>query len=237
MNRPSPVVRWTIGPVSDSGFQSLGLSITSFLHFYPHVEPIVCFNCQPDKISWLPDHILRYDQSRHQDDEIKPIGVAWKLYPPRLAPERHELFIDNDVVFLEPIPEIDQFFNGDITLLLQGLSRNYGRYEKHVPPGYCINSGIFGCPPGFNLNKYVKFFGGIAWEENVANRSKTFDEQGIVALALLQYKKFAIIPDTSVTNCEMKLINGKGLHFVGVNRNKFHEPFRLFRSRLSKIHL
>jgi hypothetical protein len=234
-------VRWTIGPVTKSGFQSLALSIASFQHFYPDTDALVCFNCDKELLHWLPSNVDKYDQHTHQNDPLPPMGVAWKLYPPRIAPDRHELFIDNDIVFLNHIPEIDYFFNNDVTLLLEGLSRNYGRYERHVPPAYSINSGIFGCPPGFNLNKYVKFFGGSEWQQNAHGEhaaSKTFDEQGLVALALLEYRKFVIIPNTSVTDCSRQLIKGQGLHFIGVNRNEYHRPFRLFRNQLSiKVYL
>lgn len=237
----TPLVRWTIGSVTKAGFQSLALSITSFRHFYPDIDALVCFNCDEEQLYWLPSDVEKYDQHTHQNDSLPPMGVAWKLYPPRITPDRHELFIDNDIVFLERVPEIDQFLEQDVTLLLEGLSRNYGRYEKHVPRPYCINSGIFGCPPGFHLDKYVKFFGGSEWQQNAFGEyaaSKTFDEQGLVALALLDYKKFVIIPNTSVTNCERRLTKGKGLHFVGVNRNEFHRPFRLFLNQLlSKVYL
>jgi hypothetical protein len=123
---------------------------------------------------------------------------------------------------------------------LEGASRNYGRFERHVPPGYSINSGVYGMPPNFNFQKYVNFYSGTSWEINAFGphaASKTFDEQGLVAIALLSYRKFAIIKGTSVTNCERRLIQGKGLHFVGVNRNEFHEPFRLFKSEIRKMHL
>lgn len=235
-----PLVRWTVGPVTNAGFQSLALSITSFLHFYPDVEPVVCFNCEPKQLDWLPSFIEKYDQRIHHHDTLPPLGVAWKLYPPRLARDRHELFIDNDIVFLERVPEIEQFFTIGATLLLEGLSRNYGRFERHVPQPYCINSGIFGCPPGFNLDKYVRFFGGSEWQENAFGAhaaSKTFDEQGLVALALLEFGKFVIIPNDSVINCERHLIKGRGMHFVGVNRNEHHRPFRLFRNQLKKVYL
>lgn len=209
----------------------MAVSIASFLHFYPDVEVVVCFNCEENQLTWLPSFVKKYDQHHHCQDALPPMGVAWKLYPPRLDRDRHELFIDNDIVFLERIPEIDRFFDNDTTLLLEGLSRNYGRFDQHVPK-HCINSGIFGCPPGFNLDKYVKFFGGIKWQENAFGdhaASKTFDEQGLVALALLDYPKYVIIPKDTVTNCEWRLEKSSGVHFIGLNRRPHHRPWLEFR--------
>lgn len=231
-----PLVRWTIGPTTREGFECLYLSIRSFLRFYD-VEPVLCFNCDP---SCLPDFaIKKHDQRAHQADSVIPKGVAWKLYPPRLAPERHELFIDNDIVFCEPIPEITHFFNSDSTLLLEGNSRTYGRFERYVPPGFQINSGIFGLPPGFNLTKYMRFYGVTTWEENATGRhapSKTFDEQGLVATALLDYPRHLIIPETSITSCELQLSLAKGMHFIGLNRRR-HQPYLDFKYAHTKTFL
>lgn len=234
------VVRWTIGNTSQAGLECLSLSINSFLHHYD-AEPIVCHNCDKDRLDrYVPKFVKLHDQSKYLQSKCPPIGVAWKLYPPRVAPDEHEICIDNDIVFLERIPEIDAFLGSDCTLLLEGSSRNYGRFDKHVPPGYCINSGVYGMPPKFNFQKYVNFYSGTQWEINAFGPhadSKTFDEQGLVAIALLSYRKFAIIKEASVTNCETHLILGKGLHFVGVNRNQFHRPFRLFKSKIRKMYL
>lgn len=121
--------------------------MTSFLEFYD-VDVVICHNCDQNK---LPKFVFQHqlvDQTEiAKDSKIPPAGVAWKLYPPRTDRSRHEISIDNDVVFTERIPEIDRFLDGDCTLLLEGDSRTYGRFERYVPAGYEINSGIFGMPP------------------------------------------------------------------------------------------
>jgi hypothetical protein len=231
------VARWTIGSTTNAGFECLQRSIESFTQFYD-VKVVICHNCPREMLPTLSANFV--DQKKYLNSEIKPKGVAWKLYPPRIAPDTHEIQIDNDIVFEEQIEEIDQFFAGDCTLLLQASSRNYGRFDNHVPPGHCINSGIFGMPPGFNFEKYINFHVHTEWEENATGKhaaSKTFDEQGLVAFALLNYHRYIIIPETTVTNCENNLIHGKGLHFIGLNRDEFHEPYRVFKSKLQKIYL
>lgn len=234
-----PLARWTIGPVSRGGFQCLEHSIRTFTRLYD-VDVIVCHNCDPQQLPASVQRHKLYDQRPYLSSTRKPVGVAWKLYPARLAPERHEIVIDNDIVFEQHIPEIDRFFQGHETLLLEGASRTYGRFEKHVPANYRINSGIYGMPPGFNLQKWIDFLAGPAWEKNAFgehDKSETFDEQGIVACALLNHRGFHIIPDTSITNCEHHLIEGKGYHFISLNRQKIHHPFRLYQCRNWKVFL
>jgi hypothetical protein len=236
-----PLVRWTIGPSTAAGYQCLGLSIESFLRFYD-ADVVICHNCPAETISTLcfRDFSLIDQAEIAKVSKIQPAGVAWKLYPPRIDKTRHEISIDNDIIFTERIPEIDLFLDGDCTLLLEGDSRTYGRFERHVPSGYEINSGIFGMPPEFDLHKYVDFYCQSDWELNALGEhkaSKTFDEQGLVATALLNYSSYAIIPSTSVTNCERELILAKGMHFIGLNRRTFHRPFALYRSLNTKLYL
>lgn len=235
------VARWTMGPVSDAGFECLATSIRSFSQLYD-TKLVICHNCKAEKLTSIVKEfaVELIDQTPYLSSTIKPKGVAWKLYPPRIAPDAHEIHIDNDIVFENKIEEIDHFFDNDCTLLLEAASRNYGRFDRHVPPGYCINSGIFGMPPGFNFDKYINFYVHTEWEENATGKhasSKTFDEQGLVAFALLNYRKSVIIPDTSVTNCENNLISGRGLHFIGLNRDEFHLPYRLYKSQKARMFL
>lgn len=234
-----PLARWTIGNTTSDGFESLVLSIQSFTKLYD-VDIIICHNCSKEK---LPSECFQYDlfdQNKKWDDMPDPCGVAWKLYPTRFDPTRHEIQIDNDIIFTDSVSQINDFFNSDSTLLLEDVNRTYGRFEKHVPPKFQINSGIFGLPPKFDLNKFIKFYVGDRWEQNALNsnaKSFTFDEQGLVALALLSYKKYIIIPNTVITDCGTTLRIAKAMHFMGLNRTGFHRPYRLFRSYSRKMNM
>lgn len=233
-----PIVRWTIGESTNDGLECLKLSICSFLKFYS-ADVFICHNCKKEHLTEFNEFNL-IDQSNFLDIGPEPKGVSWKLYPPRLSQSRYEIVIDNDIVFNEKIDKIDEFLSSDSTLLLEGDSRTYGRFQKHVPLGFQINSGIYGMPPNFDLSQYVKFYAGDAWEKNALyehDKSETFDEQGLVALALLNYPKFHIISSKEVTNCENQLILGKGNHFIGLNRRKFHSPYRLYKSLNRKLYL
>lgn len=233
------IARWTIGHTTEDGYECLQLSVESVTSLYD-VQVVICHNCPANK---LPSSLKQYpliDQHQYADSGPAPKGVAWKLYPPRLASDYHELVIDNDIILKESIPQIEQFLNGNLTLLLEGDSRTYGRFEKHVPPGFQINSGIYGMPPGFDLNRFVQFYAGQAWEKNALyenDKSETFDEQGLVAVALLSHPQFVIIPAKSVTNCEHNLVDGLGHHFIGLNRRRFHAPYRLYKTSKYKLFL
>lgn len=231
-----PLVRWTIGDVRPAGYECLAWSIEKFTQLY-NVDVKICHNCDVEKLSNFPSEWL-FDQ--RQEWIVKPEGVAWKLYPPRLSTNRHELLIDNDIIIEEKIKEIDDFFDSDCTLLLEDVTRNYGKFENHVPPNYQINSGIYGMPPNFNLAKYIDFYVGTEWEINAKGEyaeSRTFDEQGLVAISLLNYKNFVIIPNTSVIICEREYKKGSGMHFIGLNRKKHHRPFQIFKTHRNKFYL
>jgi hypothetical protein len=234
-----PLARWTIGNTNKSGYESLILSIQSFKKYYD-IDVVVCHNCPASN---LPINIQKFtliDQSKHLSVGPEPKGVAWKLYPPRLDLQRHEISVDNDLIINQPIEEIETFFKSDSTLLLGDNSRTYGRFEKHVPQGFMINSGLYGMPPKFDLESYVKFYAGNAWQKNALNRhdkNETFDEQGLIALALLNHSRYLIIDGKTITNCEHRLIPGKGHHFIGLNRNKYHAAFCQYRSMTQKLFL
>lgn len=236
-----PLVRWTIGPVQKAGFDCLLRSIRAFTSLY-EVDVVICHNCEPESLepvlAQIPGAVL-YDQRKHLSDPIKPLGVAWKLYPLRIDPSRHELSIDNDIIINERIPQINEFFESDSTLLLEETSRTYGRFEKHVPKGFCINSGVYGMPPKFSLNRYFNFYVRGEWELNAVGEhkaSKTFDEQGLIALALLSHETYNIIPKSVITNCEWILSEGAGHHFIGLNRRAYHEPYQLYKSKTMRLY-
>lgn len=228
-----PIARWTIGPVRPAGFDCLHRSIEAFRSLYD-ADLYVCYNrLKPDQLASLEvAGVCLVDQEAATKQS--PIGVAWKLYPGRLDLARHELFIDNDLIIEQRIEAIDRFFEEDMTVLLEGETRNYGRYEKHVPPGYCINSGVFGVPPGFDIDAILNAVG-HRWEHNCPNSSATWCEQGFVAAMLLGYKRHAIISKEEITNCELNYLPAKGMHFVSLNRSKFHPIYALYKSTKIKM--
>ncbi len=233
-----PVARWTIGATSSDGYDCLIRSIESFLQFYDF-EVVITHNCDAKNLPTISPQITLLDQREIEVKGPAPVGVAWKLHPSRLCPERHELCIDNDIVLNERLVEIDQFLEQDAVLMLETIGRTYGRFDKHIHPAVHVNSGIYGMPPGFDLQKFIDFYGGENWEKNAFgdhDLNETFDEQGLVAFALSSYGKSVTIPASSVTNCEHFLVEGKGHHFIGLNRRQYHSAYRLFKSRSRKLY-
>lgn len=234
-----PLAKWTIGNTTKDGYDCLLLSINSFLKFYD-VKVAICYNCNEKQLPKELKNFNLINQKEYLKIGPKPMGVAWKLYPPRLDLNNHEISIDNDIVFNARIKEIDTFFSSSSTLLLEDKGRTYGRFESHVPPNFNINSGIYGMPPNFNLESFILFYAGEEWQKNALyehDKNETFDEQGLIALALLSNKDYIIIPNKTITDCQYSVIEGLGHHFIGLNRKKYHGPFRLYKSMQKKLYL
>lgn len=232
-----PIFKWTIGDTNKNGYECLIMSIFSFKKFFD-IEIFICHNCSKNKIPKELHQFNLLDQSKYRNFLPKPKGVAWKLYPPRIDESNYEVSIDNDIIIINKIKQIDLFLKSNCTLMLEDISRAYGRFEKHIPTEFKINSGIYGMPPNFDLKKFIKFYSGEEWQKNALNQydsSETFDEQGIIALALLSQNKYIIIPNDSITNCENDFVEGDGFHFIGLNRKNFHRSFELFKSLNKKL--
>jgi len=226
------IFRFTIGNLNRLATRCLIQSIKQIKKLYD-AEIYVCYNGMPPfHLNYLPIRII--DQTDFVNQLPTPIGVSWKLYPPRLTIDQHEIFIDNDLILNEKIPEIDHFLElNDHCLLLEEDTRTYGRFIKHVPANIYVNSGLFGVPPKFDFEKYVKYYiTGKDWEKNAFGEyeeSGTFDEQGLVAL-ILGSQKHILVSKNTINNCERLYSPAKGNHFIGLNRKNF-EPFKSFSLR------
>lgn len=230
-----PLFRWTIGPVKKNGFLSLEISVQKLQEIYSGNFVICHNNLNLPNLTRLEKFANRVGCILYQQksDDLKiesPRGVSWKLYPARLNFEGHEIFIDNDLIIEESIPQIDQFLQKkDYTIMLEDIEVAYGRYKNYIKDGLKLNSGLFGIPPLFDLESKIKMFCN-RWEQNATgpySSSFTFDEQGLVAF-LLSAQKLIIIPESTICNCEHAFREGKGFHFVGLNRKWFHESFAVY---------
>ena len=218
-----PLIRFTLGPVKSWGLRILRKSLNNLKELYKECDFIVCYNqIDRNKLSFL-EGVELYDQNDFKKSDNKPKLEAWKLYPPRLRLNAHELVIDNDLLIQGRVPEIDRFLKEHNTLLLQGtgIKRYYGKYDPLIPEGYVINSGIYGMPPDFDFASLVKQFQFGEWMQDRENG--LFDDQGIIAASLLN-KDTIIIPKTSIFNCpkitKTTIPIVKGYHFIGANRGE-----------------
>lgn len=219
-----PVIRWTIGLVSDFGFSSLKKSIESFRSIYKNeFDYFLCYNSLDKRhFDMISDLEVQMVEQKPCADMFDPLGVAWKLYPPRLRLCSHELFIDNDLIILRRIKEIDDFLSsGNLFLYSESrLDRPYGEYESEVASELKMNSGFFGIPPEFDFEKEIK----KKMAESLHDKwVQNFDEQGLVASIFSSQKRLKKISLNDIFICgpglkKSEFLFGRnGYHFVKLN--------------------
>jgi len=226
------LIRITVGPVSEQGMDVLRWSVQNFKALYPECDVCVCFNqIGSGSLSKLNVPLVKQEDYIHSlpYPPLDDYQVAWKIYPPRLRPDEHEVIVDNDILVFKRIKELDDFLKSDSVLLYQGLNEGRcGQYQDLVPSGIRINSGIFGMPPGFDPE----------FESIIRPWNNYYDEQGLVAAALLRHPRYQILPLTKVPIVQVGwsikdfLRNEQicGIHFAGVNI-QYHPKFDWFQKQ------
>jgi len=128
-----PLFRWTIGGrLCNDSIEILNQSIYLISKCYPEADAIVCYNgIEKSQLQKIKAEL--YEQHHVPEMEYPPKKEMWKMYPPRLRPEGHEIVLDNDVLIFSRIKEIDLFLSGNYTLMLRGRARAYGKYDHKVP--------------------------------------------------------------------------------------------------------
>lgn len=173
-----------MGHVHEAGWECLSESTRLLPKVYPEFDYVICYNnleykeVERLKSFGIPLHEQTADQIELPHESIA--GVAdhfWKLCPVRLRPEAHEVWVDNDIVIRERIPEVDSFLTQNTAMISQAWGREkYGRFDPIVPktePWTCC-AGFFGLPPHFPFKeKCLDLCDGEPLQG--------FDEQGMVA--------------------------------------------------------
>lgn len=215
-----PLARWTIGNVSLTGFEILNHSIKNFRKNYPEFDCLICYN----EISFekLPKK-NNYFLQTHDCCKIpvKPISTnAWKLFPPRLRINSYEIFIDNDLIIYDRIPEIDKFLESNRPICYGCYDSRplpYGIFSKEIKyfrkDNFILNSGFFGVFPHYDFENEIIYY----LNKLEVKSWGYFDEQGLVALCLLN-KNPIVIDHDYISNCWQEYKSGKyGCHFAGHN--------------------
>lgn len=215
-----PLFRFTLGDVSFDGMCILRTAIKKIKSLYPACDIVICYNSISEKIlKYYDDLDVSTIRATTSEVEYDPKNEMWKMYPPRIDIDTHEIVLDNDLIFFSRIKEIDEFFSGEHTLLLRGKARSYGNYDHLVPMDYAFNSGLYGMPPKFDLSKYIK----ETCKNDIERKwTKWCDDQGVIAHSLTKVK-FKIIENNVITNYfpedEYDLpYDIKGVHLIGSNR-------------------
>jgi len=183
------LIRWTVGGnISEAGWECFSESVRITPKIYPEFDYVICHNGMDAKMLKR----LRGFGIDLYDQKFEEIGVpfeftikttdnvsnhAWKLCPLRLRPESHEIWMDNDIILWDRIPEIDEFINDDKKpIVSQTWSRElYGQFDCDIPDGCSICAGFFGLPPSFPFKE--KIYDSIKLKMPLSG----FDEQGMIA--------------------------------------------------------
>lgn len=188
-------IRWTVGDVSQRGFQALRLSVLGARRvFGSRAVYVVCVNSVPidvvrarlgetsDLVEWKRSngHIPAF--LRNCLDSTLAQDVAWKFAPMRMFPDRF-------APFCGPEPR---------------------------------NTGIRGLPPHFDLETALQ---DVLRRAPGIRLTGEVDEQGLQIAALSRIAKPFIVTKDEVTICSpfpphVRRIGTCGAHFVGLNMRR-----------------
>lgn len=227
-------VRWTIGDVSDEGFEALRLSVWgAWRLFGREARYVVCVNSVP--VDWAAERTgalppgatwretTRRDiptfLTRHLDQRMAE-GVGWKFAPLRLFPDHFSLALDNDCILLD-LPEIMRHWlqsAGPNTCLIAADVRPcFGQFAD-IAGDQPRNSGIRGIPPGYDLGGALL----RTLHRHPVVLSSELDEQGLQIAAISADTPPMVVPTDDVSICSpfpphQPTIGRCGAHFVGLN--------------------
>lgn len=230
---PKLTVRWTIGAVSEYGFEALRLSIwgawrifgggTRYVVYVNTVSPEVARSrtgSLPIEVQWLSaDNGIPAFLRPHLDAGMAE-GVGWKLVPVRSDPERHTLALDNDCILWDLPAALGAWLeSGDPAscVLAADVVPSFGRFAPHCG-SVAMNSGIRGLPPGFDLESALREVLTLV----PVRLTSELDEQGLQVAALRRFGNVGVITLEEITICSpfpphLPGLGRCGAHFVGLN--------------------
>lgn len=229
-------LRWTIGDVSDLGWDALRLSILgAWQAFGPDTAYAVCVNSVPLEraralLDALPTEVTLISSTRERFppfltrflDAGMAEGVAWKFAPLRVFPDRWELALDNDCILWRRPAAIDAWLSGpdDGVVIAEDVRACFGRFAA-LSGDAPRNSGIRGLPPGFDLEEalvsVLEAGGGVLTSE--------LDEQGLQVAAVSRGRPPNVVTVDEVSICSptpphRSDLGSCGVHFVGLNARR-----------------
>lgn len=229
-------IRWTVGDISDDGFEALRLSTWGAWRVFGAraaysigVHDVAIAQAQaktgavPDAVRWqalertLPDCLVD-----RIGTELEARDVGWKFVPVRRFPERFEISLDNDCILWElPVAIASWIDEAHPTrcLVAEDVRLCSGRFLVDCPDPR--NACIRGLPPGFDLeaalaDELARVPGALGSE---------LDELGLQIAAVSRHEPPCVVPIADVTICSPfpphHLALGRcGAHFVGINNKQ-----------------
>ena len=234
-------IRWTMGDVSERGFEALRLSIWGARKIFgADAAYAVCVNTVPlqqarARTGALPAGVEWHDATQDLPGFLAGLfgrdmaeGVGWKLAPLRFFPDRYELSLDNDCILWELPPSLQAWLAaaGDDPppcLMAQDVRASYGQFADLCPPEP-RNAGIRGLAPHFDLEAALRAV--IAARRQQLGAPPAFtselDEQGLQVAALGLARAMHAVTLEEVTVCSpfhphLPELGRCGAHFVGLN--------------------
>lgn len=241
MNTAHIGVRWTIGNVSDRGWEALRLSIWGMYRLLgPAAGYAVSVNGLsrpdarqkagrlPDGVQWIEARDVPSFIRAHLDTGMAE-GVGWKFSPLHVFPDRYELSLDNDCILWELPEAIHRWIEGaDDTLCVfaEDVARCVGQFSDLCGPEP-RNAGIRGIPPGFDLEGNFR----ALLAEKARRDGKPLvltseqDEQGLQAAMVERFGSPRIVRVEEVSICSpfpphLPHLGRCGAHFVGTNARR-----------------
>jgi hypothetical protein len=236
MSMPSRglTVRWTIGDVSEAGFEALALSVRGARAcFGASARYVVCVNTVPldearrrladlapaVELRAIARESLPRWLARFLDAGLSQ-GTAWKLAPVRLNEGGHELALDNDCVLWRVPDAIARWLDDPdptASLIAEDARACHGAFASlcgEAPR----NSGIRGLGPA---TRYEAALRAVLARHGRPLRSE-LDEQGLQIAALLHAGRPHVVSIDEVSICSPVPPHRPGLgragaHFVGLN--------------------
>lgn len=267
-NKNKPLFRWIVGDVSFDGLRILHKSIQSVAKLYKNeFDFLVCSNASDvgckKRLQSMSDAlgVQIYEQSWadlpiSQSAVLKEFdinanigipqgrqGTFWKMCPPRMRLNSHEIVCDNDILIVDHIDKINEFLESDKVLLMKEDAFCVGKYFSLFEDKESYNSGLYGLPPYYDFAEDLR----ATWKDNGEYHSLLWrDEQGLITATLKKQShititeivhlfnegrcsdyKFETIDENKIKSRVMKSMTfskhnfslyDKGYHFLGVNR-------------------
>jgi hypothetical protein len=226
-------VRWTIGDVSERGFEALRLSIWgAWQLFGPEAAYAVCYNSIPldQARAWtgsLPEGVIWHDATdempslltAHFDPALAE-GAGWKFAPLRFFPDRYELSLDNNCILWAMPVAIQRWLTeteAQTCVVAEDVLACFGQFASLCGPEP-RNGGIRGLPPAFDFEMALCQ---ILAEHPVLLTSE-LDEQGLETAALARFGTPLVVTIDEVTICSpfpphLPGLGRCGAHFCGLN--------------------
>jgi hypothetical protein len=231
-------IRWTMGDVSDNGWDALCLSIAGVRRVFGDAASYaVCINSVPIGTARqrLGEHAAGVDLLAVSSDDVPATiracfgddmaeGVAWKLAPLRVFPDRWEISLDNDCILWDLPDGMRRWLESADPrrcLLAEDARALFGQFTQLCGPEP-RNAGIRGLPPRFPLEN--------ALERLLAQVShpldSELDEQGLQVAAVSIFEEPEVVSIDDVSICSPfpphRLELGRcGAHFCGLNTRHY----------------